>query len=146
MYKRILKETLINDEGKENIAYLCSEGYLSIAIGHNCITSPVDGVTKVGDWVSDKVITKLFNKDMAIAELYARRVFPDFIKLSDNRKVVLVSMVFQMGGSGVSKFKNMLKALDNHNYGIASEEMLDSRWAKQTPSRAKRLSIMMKEG
>ena len=34
----------------------------------------------------------------------------------------------------------MLKALQVKNYRVASIEMLDSRWAKQTPERAKELS------
>ena len=52
-------------------------------------------------------------------------------------------MIFQMGFTGVSKFKNMIKALQNHDYKQASIEMLDSRWAKQTPNRAKELSSHM---
>ncbi len=53
-------------------------------------------------------------------------------------------MVFQLGIGGVSKFKNMWKALGEGDYQTASEEMLDSRWAKQTPSRAEGLSEIMK--
>ena len=48
-----------------------------------------------------------------------------------------------MGYSGVSKFKNMLKALQEEDYYSSSQHMLDSRWAKQTPNRAKALSDLM---
>ena len=48
-----------------------------------------------------------------------------------------------MGKNGVSKFRNMMKALRGHNYSLASSEMLDSLWAKQTPSRSKKLSSLM---
>ena len=61
----------------------------------------------------------------------------------DNAKEVLCEMIYQMGFSGVSKFKNMIKALQNRDYKLASIEMLDSRWAKQTPNRAKELSDHM---
>ena len=54
-------------------------------------------------------------------------------------------MVFQLGKNGVSKFKNMWKALSELNYVGASYEMLDSRWAKQTPNRAKAMAKTMKE-
>ena len=40
-------------------------------------------------------------------------------------------MVFQLGMTGVSKFRNMWKCLSELNYLGASFEMLDSRWAKQ---------------
>jgi hypothetical protein len=38
----------------------------------------------------------------------------------------------------------MWKALGEGDYQTASEEMLDSRWAKQTPKRATDLSNVMK--
>ena len=50
-----------------------------------------------------------------------------------------------MGPAGVGKFKNMLLALQNQSYAEAAAEMLDSRWAKQTPNRAKKLSSQMEE-
>jgi lysozyme len=55
-------------------------------------------------------------------------------------------MVFQLGETGVSKFKNMWKALeqDPPAYSVAASEMLDSRWAKQTPNRANGLANLMK--
>ena len=53
-------------------------------------------------------------------------------------------MVFQLGRTGVKKFRNMWKALSEHNYIGASFEMLDSKWAKQTPNRAKDMADQMK--
>ena len=35
--------------------------------------------------------------------------------------------------------------LENFEYRMASKEMLDSRWARQTPNRAKRLSDIIGE-
>ena len=60
-------------------------------------------------------------------------------------KCILCEMTFQMGPAGVGKFKNMLIALQNQSYAEAAAEMLDSRWAKQTPNRAKKLSSQMEE-
>tara|TARA_R100001463_G_scaffold6332_1_gene20847 strand:- start:6231 stop:6638 length:408 start_codon:yes stop_codon:yes gene_type:complete len=57
---------------------------------------------------------------------------------------VVYEMVYQMGVSGVSKFKRFLEALEERDYEWASIEMLDSKWAKQTPNRAKRLSDIIK--
>ena len=53
---------------------------------------------------------------------------------------VIYEMCYQMGVTGVSKFKKTLTYLENHEFRMASKEMLDSRWARQTPNRAKRLS------
>ena len=66
--------------------------------------------------------------------------------ISDDAKIIIIEMIFQLGKSGVSKFRNMWKALaeDPPNYHVASIEMLDSRWAKQTPNRAQEMSDHMK--
>ena len=49
-----------------------------------------------------------------------------------------------MGVGGVGKFKKMWEALKNKDYGEASFQMMDSRWAKQTPNRAESLSKVMR--
>ena len=48
-------------------------------------------------------------------------------------------MAYQMGVNGVMGFRKMLGAIVNGNYRLAAQEGMDSRWANQTPNRAKRL-------
>jgi len=55
-------------------------------------------------------------------------------------KGVITEMVFQLGTTGVSKFKQMWLNLDSCNFGRASQEMMDSRWYKQTQARCIELS------
>lgn len=57
---------------------------------------------------------------------------------------VVVEMAFQMGVRGTNNFRNMWSALQREDYETAANEMLDSRWAKQTPNRAKALSEIMR--
>jgi len=64
--------------------------------------------------------------------------------LPEEAREVVYEMAYQMGVSGVSKFKRFLQALEKKDYGWAAIEMLDSRWSKQTPNRAKRLSDTIK--
>ena len=64
--------------------------------------------------------------------------------LPEEAREVVYEMAYQMGVSGVSKFKRFLQALEEKDYGGAAIEMLDSRWSKQTPNRAKRLSDTIK--
>ena len=56
---------------------------------------------------------------------------------------IMVEMAFQMGGNGLSKFKKTLEAVNRKDYKVASAEMMDSKWATQTPERAKELSELM---
>ena len=64
--------------------------------------------------------------------------------MDDQAKGIIIEMVFQLGPTGVSKFKMMWKSLSELNYVGASYEMIDSRWYKQTTNRAKELSNRMK--
>ena len=70
----------------------------------------------------------------------------DFSKATDGAKKILgdmdvhplafsvvVEMVSQMGFDGVSQFKNFISALRDGDYQKAAQEMLDSKWGKQTP-------------
>lgn len=66
--------------------------------------------------------------------------------LNDARQDALICMVFQVGAVGVSKFKATLQALRDGNYDLASNHMLNSKWAKQTPARAKRMANLIKYG
>ena len=82
-----------------------------------------------------------------IAEVEERLVRAGFLSgLNDARKAVLINMAFQLGFNGLSKFRNMLAAVQSEQYVLAASEMLDSLWAKQTPNRAKELSEQMLTG
>ena len=64
--------------------------------------------------------------------------------IDEKAQEIIIEMVFQLGRTGVSKFKNMWKALAELNYVGASYEMLDSKWSKQTPNRAKAMANQMR--
>ena len=50
----------------------------------------------------------------------------------------LGNMAYQLGVNGVCRFKNMLKALKAGDGKAAAVAALDSRWATQTPKRARK--------
>ena len=58
---------------------------------------------------------------------------------------ILAEMAYQMGVDGLLKFKKTWEYISEHNYRTASTEMLNSKWAKQTPERAIKLSKRMYE-
>jgi len=70
--------------------------------------------------------------------------FPFFDSLPSDCKSVLMEMCYQLGVRGVSKFKKALKAMDDGDWEKAADEMLDSKWAKQTPNRAKEMSNIIR--
>ena len=70
--------------------------------------------------------------------------FPFFDSLPSDCKTVLMEMCYQLGVTGVSKFKKALKAMEDGDWEKAADEMLDSKWAKQTPNRAKEMSDIIR--
>ena len=66
--------------------------------------------------------------------------FDWYIYMPPEIKDVIIEMCYQLGVTGFSKFKKTIAYLQNKQWKDASVEMLDSRWAKQTPERAKELS------
>jgi len=69
---------------------------------------------------------------------------PIILTLPQEKQFVLFEMAYQLGVSGLLKFKKMWKSIESKDFKEASVEMLDSRWAKQTPNRAKELSERMR--
>jgi len=131
-------EELITDlkrhEGFRSRVYDDTRGIPTIGIGFAIKDLELD--EEVCNLILEKKITKL------LPRIFNR--FP-FLKDQPNTvKIVVINMCYQMGVSGVSKFKNYLKALENNDYITAAVEMLDSRWSRQTSGRAKELSEKIK--
>lgn len=72
--------------------------------------------------------------------------FSFWSELTDNRQAVLIDMAVNLGMGGLVNFKNLIRALGNHDYETAAKEMLDSKWAQQLPSRSEFLATAMRNG
>ena len=84
----------------------------------------------------------VFENDFKIAQDGARSLVGE--KTINPQAFGLVTeMVYQMGTTGVSNFKNTLTAIQSGDYKLAAVEMLDSKWAKQTPNRATEMALVM---
>jgi len=136
-----LKERIKEHEGFRDVIYKDSLGFATIGYGH--LVLPTDDFVE-GQQYSREVLDAVFDKDFQNAVDNANKLIGD-IPLVYQAREIICEMVFQLGIGGVSKFKNMWKALEDGDYHTASVEMLDSRWAKQTPSRAESLSNIMKQ-
>lgn len=62
------------------------------------------------------------------------------------RCAVLISMAYQMGLDGLAGFVNTLTLIDHGAFDSAADNMLKSKWAAQTPDRAKRHADQMRSG
>lgn len=129
-----ITEQLKMDEGYRKFPYKCTADKLTIGYGRN--------LEDVG--ISINGASYLLSYDLKMIFFRVSHCFNWFLNLSDVRQEVVINMIYQLGSSGFFKFKNTIKLIEEGNYLFASDEMLNSKWAKQTPKRAKRLSYAMK--
>ena len=138
-----LKDSVKQHEGYRNKVYLDTLGKRTVGVGHLC----VEDFWEDDKEYEEKFLMEILQKDLQQAIRGARSLMEDHgcADIDEQAEEILIEMVFQLGMTGVSKFKNMWKALSELNYVGASYEMLDSRWAKQTPNRANAMAKTMKE-
>jgi lysozyme len=122
-------------EGFRSLAYECPAGKLTVGYGKNIEDLP--GLT-------EEQASVILQMDLVIAAKEVDTFAPKDI--GPNRRAALTAMVFQLGMPTVKKFKKMLAALEQGNWLEAADQALDSRWARQTPSRAKWVAEIFKTG
>lgn len=130
---KLLSDELKRDEGFRDTVYTCSAGKLTVGFGHNIQDNPIP----------EYIAEQLLGYDIAAAIRDCEQ-FDWFYGLSDVRKRVIVNMVFNIGASGVSRFRKMIAAIENEYYETAGAEMKDSKWYRQVGARAERLVSMMR--
>lgn len=141
-----LKARLATEEGDRLAAYLDSEGFLTVGIGHNCVAKPVIGITKVGDRITPALEQALFEADVleACEELDAH--LPWWKSLDDARQNVMVDLCFNMGIETLLTFHNTLLDIREGQYEAAADGMRHSKWHDQVGDRAPWLENAMRTG
>ena len=133
-----LKEMIVKHEGYEPRVYKCSNGFDTIGYGFAIKDLFMD--KELADFILDKKIREL------LAKIEANDDWDTwFWDKPQNVKEVLINMIYQIGFSGVRKFRKTIQYIKDDNFLLAGEEMLDSKWARSdSPNRAKELSDILK--
>lgn len=130
-----LIEMLIRHEGLKLKPYRCSEGYLTIGVGHNLDTNGI----------SEDIAFALLREDIVSAKVNLSK-YSFWEELDIVRKDALTDFMFNVGAGTFAKFKNMIAALEAKDYKTASRELLNSRYAKQVGKRAQTIALMISTG
>lgn len=136
------------EEGWRSRPYLCSEGYPTVGFGFKLgpKSAPLSQYRFTLPKPAGEAWLSSLLGELEVAMLSNSRVRAAMSSCNDARRAVLASMAYQMGVDGLSGFRNMLSAVADGRWDDAKAEMLDSRWAKQTPERAERHSNQMLSG
>lgn len=135
-----LVRQLNGDEGRKACVYQDHLGFWTIGVGR------LVDARKPGAGLRPKEMDYLLANDIDDRVQQLTQRLPWFIQLDEARQGVLLNMSFQLGVDGLLAFKNTLALVQQGKYAEASTAMLQSKWAGQTPERAKRLSDQMATG
>lgn len=134
-----LAQQLEAEEGRVSHAYQDHFGYLTIGVGRL-----ID--RRKGGRLTDPEIDYLLANDIAEKTAEVLKALPWIMQLDEARRAVLLGMAFQMGTAGLLGFKNTLELVRTGEYKSAGRGMMQSRWAEQTPTRARRMAQQMETG
>lgn len=132
-----LRKQLERHEGRVAHAYQDHLGFWTIGIGRL-----IDA--RRGGGLSNDEIDNLFTNDLNRTKHQLRRNLPWFDDAPDNVKQALCNMAFQLGVRGLLGFRRMLAAVAARDYETAHREALDSKWAEQTPERAREVAAILR--
>ena len=130
-----LKDSIKEHEGYVGVVYKDSLGIDTIGYGFAIKDLELD--EDICDIILERKLKNLNDRVRVRFDWY--RYMPPQIQ------DVIMEMCYQLGVTGFSKFKKTILFLQNKQFHDASQEMLDSLWARQTPNRAKELSNRVKE-
>ena len=132
-----LTKQLRDEEGEVLHAYSDHLGFTTIGIGRL-----ID--KRKGGGITEEESAYLLSNDIAKFENQLDKSLPWWRGLTEPRQAVILGMAFQMGVDGLLGFKNTLAMVKSGDYAGASENMMKSKWAQQTPARARRMSDQMR--
>ena len=129
-FKALIERIGVN-EGFRSKPYQCSEGVWTI--GH--------GLT----WLTEEESLHILSGRISQLHLKLLDDLDWYKDMPPEIQGILIEMVYQIGYSGVMKFKKMIANMIDKDWKGAATEMLDSLWAKQTSNRANRLADIVRE-
>lgn len=127
-----LIQELKREEGFRSKLYYCTEGKPTIGYGFNLEA----GITK-------EEATSLLEIRLTNYRTKIEKRFPKLHQLNTRRQSVLLNMAYNMGVGGLFNFKKMFIALEQDDFIEAARQIMDSKAARQLPTRYKRLAKKM---
>ena len=117
---------LLKHEGMRTFPYRCSQNKLTIGVGKNL---EANGIT-------EEEAMYLLDNDIKRVTDNLDKMWPVWRQLPPKAQMVSIDATFQMGISGWMNFRHTRALMEMGCFLEASEEILRSKYAIQTPNRA----------
>lgn len=143
-------------EGFREVMYYDTEDIPTIGYGSNLTQSHIkyeleslgyniNDLLSRRERINETDAKRLLSFGMNQALIDAKRFVTNWDDLDPIAKLIIIDMSYNLGATRLAKFVNFKAALKNLDYATAGEEMVDSKWYRQTKGRAKSLVSMMYE-
>jgi lysozyme len=129
----LIQADLKRDEGRRDKPYTDSRGFLTIGFGHNL----------TAEGLCEAALTAQLDFDIQTAVTALNTHLPWWSAQPEPVQRVLVNLTFNLGILGLLKFTHTLTFMQDGNYPVAAQGLLDSVWAKQVGARAQRLADLL---
>ena len=118
-----LEERIKSHEGFRSFAYQCPAGKTTIGFGRNVDANGGLGITK------EEALYLLKNDIKRCHDTLYKRSW--YKPLDVVRKDVMIELLYNMGLTSLLTFKRMIAAINQEDFELASNELMDSKWAKE---------------
>jgi lysozyme len=132
-----LRSHIIKYEGWRDSVYLCSAGFKTVGGGTNLEARGLANKYEVGDKIDKTLLDKWLEEDLEAAKQIARKQFKSFNSQPQKIQIILISLSYNLGRGGIAKFVKFTSAIDNKNYRLAADELINSKWYRQTGKRGR---------
>ncbi len=112
----------------------------AVGIGHN-----LSGDEPIRNYTKEEV-EELFARDLARAQDICAKIYAGFEQFSPNVKLVLVSLAFNLGETGLRKFIKFNGYVNQMDWENAAKELEDSKWYGQVGKRGREHKNQIKKG
>lgn len=133
--------------GFDPTAYLDNRGHLSIGIGFNldaagaadrCAAAGVDyEAVRNGKAITQEQAQALVDEGITTAQDAATITLAGFMDMPEVAQLVVIDMLFNMGREKFLGFHQTIAAAEAHDWPRMVNEMRDSDWYGEVPTRAK---------
>jgi lysozyme len=121
------QKLIIDNEGYSKTVYKCTADKSTIGYGTNLEDRGI----------SESEALYILNNDLKRIRMnMGAHDLTGF--MTPSQEAALIDMAYNLGWSGLMGFEKMIFAIKCGEYELAAEELLDSKYARQVPNRAKR--------
>ena len=142
-----LKESIKIHEGFRSSVYLCPTGHPTVGYGFRVADLSADELALnagVVEPMSKEVAEKILDIKITKFKKQVYNALPWLTYAPMDIQDALCEMAYQMGVAGLLGFKNTLASIKERKYTQAAENMLKSKWATQTPKRAREIANLVR--